>query len=248
MRRIVVGDIHGCLDEFDQLLTNLQYCQGVDDLILVGDLIDRGPKSLETVRQARALQARITKGNHEDNMVRFLESEARAAVDPSYKNKKRRPSPDKLAIWTSFSTEEVAWLAAAPDVIEVAGWLVVHAGFENKPMEKQKSSTMQRVRYLKPDGSMASYAEGSLDQPANTVYWTRQYRGTRNVVYGHSVRSVTEPIVETNDNGAMMVAIDTGCCFGGRLSALVIEDDGTTRIAQVQARQVYYCETGVVLV
>ncbi|HEX8909086.1 MAG TPA: metallophosphoesterase, partial [Anaeromyxobacteraceae bacterium] len=58
VRTIVVGDVHGCLEELDELLRLVELRPGFDRLVFVGDLLDRGPDSLGVVRRARELRAR----------------------------------------------------------------------------------------------------------------------------------------------------------------------------------------------
>jgi predicted MPP superfamily phosphohydrolase len=64
-RVIIVGDVHGCFDELCELLDQVKFQQGVDTLILAGDLVNKGPKSIEVVRFARQVGALAVAGNHE---------------------------------------------------------------------------------------------------------------------------------------------------------------------------------------
>lgn len=69
-RVFVVGDIHGCLDEFNALVSQLGYTSN-DTLILAGDLIAKGPDSPGVLRRAMELGAKCVRGNHDDKVVRF---------------------------------------------------------------------------------------------------------------------------------------------------------------------------------
>ena len=69
-RHIFIGDIHGCLDEFNELLNKLSYDPKEDRLILLGDLIDRGPDSVGVVRKARELRLECVMGNHEHKYIK----------------------------------------------------------------------------------------------------------------------------------------------------------------------------------
>lgn len=70
-RVFVVGDIHGCLDEFNQLVEKIQYNPSTDQLILAGDLIAKGPSNTGVIRRAKELGALCVRGNHDDKAVRF---------------------------------------------------------------------------------------------------------------------------------------------------------------------------------
>ena len=74
-RVICVGDIHGCLEEFDELLRTLQYNKEREQLILLGDLMDRGPDPVGCVRRARELDLACIMGNHEEKHLRWRRHE-----------------------------------------------------------------------------------------------------------------------------------------------------------------------------
>lgn len=64
MRTLIIGDVHGCIDELRDLLTELQYRPGADRLYFIGDLINKGPSSLEVFRYFQSLDAVSILGNH----------------------------------------------------------------------------------------------------------------------------------------------------------------------------------------
>lgn len=70
-RIFVVGDIHGCLDEFNQLIDRIQFNPNTDQLILAGDMIAKGPSNTGVIRRAKELNALCVRGNHDDKAVRF---------------------------------------------------------------------------------------------------------------------------------------------------------------------------------
>lgn len=70
-RVFVMGDVHGCLDEMNDLLNLIQFNQTKDVLILTGDLIFRGPDSIGVIRRAKELNALCVRGNHDDKVVRL---------------------------------------------------------------------------------------------------------------------------------------------------------------------------------
>lgn len=68
-RVIIVGDVHGCIDEFKAILHKCSFDSKEDTLILVGDLINKGPKSAEVVKYARELNCFSVRGNHDEHVL-----------------------------------------------------------------------------------------------------------------------------------------------------------------------------------
>ena len=68
-RTIVVGDVHGCIDELRDLLRACVYSKSTDRVVLVGDLVNKGPSSVECVRLAREEGFLATRGNHDDSAL-----------------------------------------------------------------------------------------------------------------------------------------------------------------------------------
>src|SRR5271169_875517 len=108
----VVGDIHGCIAEFDALVAKIGYRQGRDSLFLVGDLLDRGPAPVEVVARAMSLGACAVRGNHEDKALRWLAYERQAAAEPGFQNPMepaprppRAPRPPSLSGSRPLSAE-----------------------------------------------------------------------------------------------------------------------------------------------
>lgn len=239
MRNILIGDVHGCLDEFRELLRLVSYKQGSDRLIQVGDLLDRGPDPVGCVRFAREVGAELVLGNHEEKHLRFRKHEE-ARARSGKKNPIKGFDAEKSAQNAALSEDDLAYLAAAPLVLRVNESLVaVHAGLEPAFPVASQSSAVVRVRYVDSAGEMVGFAQGSLEQPEGTDYWASRWRGPESVVYGHAVHSLSDPRVDRFEGGACY-GIDTGCVFGGRLSAFVLAG-GAVEVAQVQAHR-RYCE------
>ena len=147
-RTIVVGDVHGCLQELEDLVRLLEYHPGKDRLVLMGDLVDRGPAPVECVRWAMKNKITSVRGNHEAKLVDFRRKEA-IAVAGGPANSMQRPFPDRLAEWMAFSEAELVWMENMPLWVDLGGgWTAVHAGFEPKPMPEQKADRVMRVRYV----------------------------------------------------------------------------------------------------
>src|SRR5690606_27045238 len=120
-RRLIVGDIHGCADELAELLFRFRFMPGHDRLFSVGDVVGKGPKTLEALELLRQFGARAVRGNHEEHLL------AGAALPPS------KRTPRHAAYLASLGAERDFWLdhiASWPLYIEEPDLWIVHAGLE----------------------------------------------------------------------------------------------------------------------
>ena len=235
MRTIIIGDVHGCLEELRDLLTLVSFTQGTDTLVFTGDLMDRGPEPAACVKLARELGALCVMSNHDEKFPRFRKHEAVRTLtgkkNPMNLSAERRTQHDLL------SDEDIAWIAGLPQVLHLTPMLVVvHAGLEPAYTVADQSAAVIRVRYVSREGKMCAGA--GFEQPAGSVLWSERWEGPESVVYGHSVHSMDTPRVDRFEGGACY-GIDTGGVFGGHLTAAVITPSGV-EFAQVRARQVYH--------
>jgi bis(5'-nucleosyl)-tetraphosphatase (symmetrical) len=273
MRTILVGDLHGCLAEFRELLQRVGYERGVDRLVCLGDFMDRGPDPAGCVKFAREQGAEGVQGNHEEKWLRWFKHEAKkaaqAALGKEYKNPMKSLSEEKVAQGIALSVDDRQWLASLPYTLELGdNWIAVHAGFEpGVAFADQEPNTMMRVRYVDKNGKFKGYREGSLKQPKDTVYWTKQWKGPWDVVYGHAVHSLRNPRLDLFGGSWLDRAvirtmravglgrwaprpvgrcygIDTGCCFGGRLTAMILVSGQEPEFVQVKAARVYCSRRG----
>jgi bis(5'-nucleosyl)-tetraphosphatase (symmetrical) len=252
MRKIVIGDVHGCIDEFRELLKLVEFRQHRDFVLQVGDLMDRGPDPVACVRYAREIGAVVLMGNHEEKHVRWRKHEDRRAADlaAGVKQPKKNPmkpfNEERAAQNAALTDEEMDWMAHLPFTFDLGRDLIaVHAGFEPAyPVREQlDNKTVTRVRFVDDCGEMVGYSEGSLDQPEGTVFWTeawaKKWDRIESVVYGHAIHSLEQPTITPTEHGACY-GIDTGCVYGGKLTAMVINEKGKIEFAQVKAQQVYF--------
>lgn len=237
MRDLVVSDIHGCLEEFDELLRVVEYKPATDRLVLLGDLIDRGPDSIGVVRRARELKAEAVLGNHEEKQLLFRRRQRQNRETGRVNHMQFGPA--KRAVFDQFNEEDWAYLEAMPLWIDLGdGLTAVHAGFEpGLSMQAQRSDKVVRVVYVGEDGKMAVPKQGEDPhaKPAGSHRWALLW-DRFDVVYGHAVFSLGHPI-DDFVGPYKHRAIDTGCYAGGRLTALVREQ--STQYVQVQAKHVY---------
>lgn len=238
MRTLVIGDVHGCLDELRDLLNAASFVKGTDHLVFVGDLMDRGPEPAACVRFARELGALCVESNHDEKFPRFFKHEANRLA--TGKKNPMKLSAERAAQGRMLSEDDIAWLKGLPNVLHIApNMVVVHAGLEPAFKVADQSDAVVRVRYVDAAGEMKGYSEGSLEQPANTVLWAERWKGPESVIYGHSVHSLTEPRVDRFEGGACY-GIDTGCVFGGFLCAAIVVEGREPEFVLVKARKCYH--------
>ena len=190
-KTFVVGDIHGCYDEFIALSDQIGITE--DDLVIsLGDIVDRGNKSLELYQYFKNRKnAVVLMGNHERKHLRRILSYSQEIV--------------KVQFGDTYQ-EFLDWLPSLPYFYETEDAIIVHAFFEHdvnlyQQKEEVLSGTTAGSRYLEK-----KYAEGT--------YWSDYYTGEKPVIYGHHVVG-DAPKIKNNTYG-----IDTGACHAGFLTIL----------------------------
>ena len=214
----LVGDIHGCYDELVELLTRLGYRVAEDGssaepppgrrALFLGDLVDRGPSGAAVLRlvmgMVEAGAALCLPGNHDDKLMRALQGREVQTMHGLAE------TLDQVrAEGTGFCNRVRDFLASLPShyVLDGGSLVAAHAGLR----ENLQNRDSRRVR----DFCLYGDPTGKLDEFGLPVRrdWAREYAGTASVVYGHT--PVPEP---TWCN--QTINLDTGCVFGGRLTAL----------------------------
>jgi bis(5'-nucleosyl)-tetraphosphatase (symmetrical) len=230
-KTIAIGDIHGTIDEFKELLNLVDHKSPHVRVILAGDLIDRGPASVECVALARELDLTCVLGNHDLKFLKWWKNVG-----------SRQDVYGKQPHYTQFSQEDINYIARMPLFIKMEhlNAVVIHAGLRTGvPLEKQTKDDLCYLRYTDKDDKFVSLkkinAVGSKEA-AGAIFWTeRGPFGFDTVVYGHQVWET--PRIDRYDDGTKCVGVDTGCCFGGSLTAYCIE---TQELVQVKAKRTYY--------
>jgi len=241
-RTLVIGDVHGCLHELQDLLLKLGYTPGEDRLVFLGDLIDKGPDPVGVVRLTRLLKAECILGNHEESALRWRRHEARCRKDPKYKNPMREISDELREQWSDLSEEDDAWLRSLPLTLDLGNDIVVvHAGFlPGLSIAEQPADKILRLRWVDAAGKMVPLQEETMAAPEGAREWMGAWDGNHHVIYGHAVHSLEVPKLVTTAHAYETIGIDTGCVFGGHLTALILDKDFTRLdIAQVKARRAY---------
>lgn len=234
-RTIAIGDVHGCLEELDELLKMVEYNKHHDRLVLLGDLVDRGPDSLGVVRRARELNAQGVMGNHDEKHIRYRMHEKRALHEAGYTNPMKPFTEQRWKEHWSLTDDDLRWLSNLPLIINLRNdWVGVHAGFEPaRKLHEQKTDKLLRIRYVDAQGK-AVPIYNDFDAPPGTERWATRWKYPHHVVYGHHAINMDTPHIEHIWSGDehhshmepsfkwMRVALDTACCFGGTLSALLL--------------------------
>ena len=233
----IVGDVHGCLDELEALLEAMGYRverAGKEfqvtpppgrTLAFVGDLVDRGPAAPGVLRlvmgMARAGAALCVAGNRDAELVRVLRGGAVRVTRGMTR------TLEQLARETeSFRAAVANFLHGLPShlVLDEGRLVIAHAGL--KESLQGRSSAVARAFALHGDVTGEKDAAGL---PVRRI-WAAKYRGKALVAHGHT--PVIEPMWLNNT-----VNLDTGCAYGGHLSALRYPECVTV---SVPAKAVYY--------
>lgn len=214
-RLIAIGDIHGCHEEFAELLSRLEL-KPEDRLILLGDLVNRGPDSHRVIELARAHRALALLGNHELRLLNY-----RRTRDLKYAKEQDLETFDQLSPEDWVYLEKMLLTYEEPSLNLVC----VHAGFlPSPPWQRQPAEVITRIQVIDRDGQPRKRADAP-DAP----FWADLWNGPPYVVYGHTPRPEIYKL-------KWSVGIDTACVLGGHLSAFILPEK---RFVQVKARQSY---------
>ena len=228
----IIGDVHGCDDELGALLGRLGYeTDGAArhpegrKAVFVGDLVDRGPKVTGVLRRVMGMvesgAALCVPGNHEVKLMRKLRgrnvqithglAESLAQLEPEPPEFKERVARFIDGLVSHY-------------VLDDGRLVVAHAGLK----EELQGRGSAKVR----DFALYGETTGETDEYGLPVRydWPAEYRGRATVVYGHT--PVPEPEWLNNT-----INVDTGCVFGGRLTALRYPE---RELVSVPAARVYY--------
>ncbi|SDN49309.1 polynucleotide kinase-phosphatase [Geodermatophilus sp. DSM 45219] len=235
----VVGDVHGCRTELEELLGQLGYDLRRDDrgrpvdaehpagrrAVFVGDLVDRGPDSPGVLRLVMGMvaagHALCVPGNHEHKLVRALRGRNVQVTHGLERTLAQLESEDE-----HFRREVETFCHGLVShyVLDGGALVVAHAGLK----ESLQGRSSARVR----DFALYGETTGETDEFGLPVRypWAEEYRGRATVLYGHTPVPTPEWV-----NGTL--CLDTGCVFGGRLTALRYPE---RELVSVPAQQTYY--------
>ncbi len=198
-RTIVVGDIHGCYDELTELLAKVGFTAD-DRVVAVGDLITKGPKNREVLDLFMTdARFRTVIGNHDLAIRRKWNGEKlklRTAQKVTHKELKAEKE------------KYLPFLNRLPFTIDLGTHLVVHAGL--RPDIELYSQTTEDMTLMRTLGKDREKHDGTP--------WYEVYDGDKIVLFGHW------PSPDPR-RGKKALGLDTGCVYGYKLTAYIIETD-----------------------
>ena len=229
---LLVGDIHGCFDEFRELLDVSKFDKEKRTVISVGDLCDRGPNSpavLDWFIQGKMHgYADACLGNHDNKLMRWA------------KGNKVKPSHGLQMTIDQLEGEEFEgrhffdlpktliyyFLKSLKLVYETENFIAVHAAY-----------APGNTGYAQ---NLALYGEttGEKDAtgfPVRLDTWKKTYIGTKDIIHGHIVVENAPEVYKAQH--AEIMDIDGGCCFGGTLVGITYPEK---KVFQVKAKKVYF--------
>jgi bis(5'-nucleosyl)-tetraphosphatase (symmetrical) len=243
--RWLVGDIQGCVREFERLLREIRFDPVEDELWCLGDLVNRGPHSLETLRLWRDVGGRGILGNHD--VYALLARTGRM---------RRRPDTLDALMDSPEADDLLDRLRALPLLVHLPGpsgvagaqdvW-VVHAGLHpnwtdlhaiaartnEAPHDDDwlRSDDVRyaiRVRCCAPSGELSKYTGPPADCPPPARPWDDFYGGETLVVHGHWAQ-------RGYYRGKRTMGLDSGCVHGGPLTAWCQEEDRIVEVTGVSS-------------
>lgn len=253
MPTYAIGDVQGCFDELQLLLAEVEFQTKADRLWFVGDLVNRGPKSLEVLRFVRDLgnRATVVLGNHDLHLISQYEGFERTRGDDSFADVLKAPDAEELVEWLRTRSmmhvegryamvhagllpqwsiqdghrlgREVEAALRGPDYKAFLGnmygsqpdqWRDSLAGWDRL---RVIVNAMTRLRFCTPDGKMDFRAKGKTPPPGYSAWFGFRQNDSHTVVCGHwsALGLQTAP---------KLAALDSGCVWGGQLTALRLED------------------------
>lgn len=233
----IIGDVHGCCDELTQLLTDLGYQKNAARVfqppegrkaIFVGDLVDRGPKIPETVRLVKEMvdsgYAFCVPGNHDIKFMRAIWGKNVQITHGLDESLRQFAEYDKAYRAYSRIAADFINKLVSHYVLDDGKLVVAHAGMK----EEMQGRGSGKVR----DFALYGETTGETDEYGLPVRynWAAEYRGKAMVVYGHTPVAEPEWLNRT-------INIDTGCVFGGKLTALRYPE---RELISVPALKTYY--------
>jgi len=234
----IIGDVHGCYDELAELLGHLGYVEKPGELdrrivhphgrklVFVGDLVDRGPQTPSVLKLVMGMvnsgAAYCVIGNHDDKLARKLRGN-----DVSIAHGLAESLQQLGQETQEFRQKVCEFLIGRPShyVFDGGRLAVAHAGIPEAMQGRQSKEERRFCLY--------GYVNGEVDDSGLPVRrdWAVDYRGRAAVVHGHTPVRLPEWVHNT-------ICIDTGCVFGGRLTALRYPE---RELIGVAARR-RYCE------
>lgn len=213
-RLIAYGDLHGCLEELKELRANLNIDK--DDIeVSLGDIINKGPYSIELIKYLKANNIAAVIGNHEYKFLRYKqfvkskESKNQAILSNAQKD-----------LFSKLDKECFDYLYSMQPFLKFGIVTLVHGGLLNSirldKLSKKEKNMLMHIRWVDKNDKFVSL-DGIKNK--NVVFWSTLYNGLEGfVVYGH------QPFLEPKKD-RFSLGIDTGCVYGNKLTAAVFKQN-----------------------
>ncbi|KAI9254887.1 Metallo-dependent phosphatase-like protein [Sporodiniella umbellata] len=229
-RIFVTGDLHGCLSEFNQLLTKINYNPAKDQMVLAGDLTSKGPDSLGVLRRAKELGILCVRGNHDDKLIRFktFENERGIQVMDGKGTMPEGDVPDPLKfnnyhepLAVNMTQGDYDYLLSCPVILHLPflnNTVVVHGGLDPniRMLKDQIPYLIMTMRDIDKKGRPTA-TSGKGTQWG--IEWNEYQRSlsTNNtlIYYGHDAGRGLNLQNYT-------FGLDTGCVYGRHLTTINI--------------------------
>ena len=220
-RVICVGDVHGCADELRDLLYKVRY-RPCDVVILLGDLVAKGPRSIDVIQMAMDLNAVSVRGNHDQEVIR---RSVTWRTSRNVRSTEKTKHNEHTRIAKELTPAQWSWLTELPYFVrsDDLSALFVHAGFQaNLRLTDQDPWVMMTMRSLLPGYRASARCDSRFP-------WASLWKGPMTVYFGHDAARGLQVY-----NHA--VGLDTGCVYGAELTSMILPDK---EIVAVRARAPY---------
>lgn len=191
----IVGDIHGCFKEWMLLLEKAGYQKNHHRMILVGDLINKGPDSFQVLKWAYDNKIETIIGNHEYKFIQSIEQNL--TLSTCFQDLKTKMG-SKLEMW-------IQYIKSFPSFIEEEDFIVVHGGIV--PEEHPRDSKLENIINMRYWNTKEKKISPS-GQP-----WYEYYKEEKLVIYGHWAK---QGLLKRKHS----IGLDTGCVYGRELSGV----------------------------
>ena len=219
-RTIFIGDVHGCAEEFEEMLDAVAFVKEEDRLFLTGDAFTKGPDPLAVWQLIWDTGAEMVMGNHDSELLEKFEIRLKGAEE--------KMKPDHKRILDGLMPvvkELVPWLKNLPLYIEEETFLLVHAGIN--PEQELTGTTKDEFLAIRTWPPIKN-----IEGPR----WFDVYAPIRPLlVFGHDAPKglVTR---QTESGQPYLIGLDSGCVYGNCLSAYILEADDIVQIESKQPR------------
>ena len=249
MKRYAIGDIQGCYDALRALLREIRFDERRDQLWLTGDLVNRGPQSLETLRYLHSIRRRlrVTLGNHDFLLLAAACGAVALSESDTLEETLDAPDAERLC----------RWLRRWPLIHAGAGYVMVHAGIPPQWSLAVARRRASAVESALNDGRRAQLLAALFGRPPSAdPFWAQAKRTVDSLTRMRRCTAAGELVAESNRQSAPpwyahaarktrghrfvighwaalggrsghpdVLALDTGCVWGGRLTAVRLGDE-----------------------